>query len=116
MRKTSIEKKSSGRTIGKSISRKTSFIVQDTILDRKKALHIADLSASDYFGEFALLVNMKRSATVITSEKTIVMKLTKEHFNNFLKVQPEIRGRLEVRVLHTHTHTHVQIHIYLPIN
>jgi hypothetical protein len=62
----------------------------------KRDRKLATLVAGDYFGEEALLTNKRRSATVSAVEKTLLLVLTKEAYDEVLKIAPKLRANLEV--------------------
>jgi len=59
---------------------------------------VALLVSGDYFGEEALLVHRRRSATVTTSEETRVFTLTYDQFRALLRHIPKLRPNFEVTV------------------
>lgn len=61
----------------------------------EKDLVLAYLREGQYFGEMALLHDEKRSASVIASTDTEIIRITKEDFNSLLTTYPGIRRQLE---------------------
>jgi hypothetical protein len=60
---------------------------------------LATFVAGDYFGEESVLVNRhRRTATVTTTEETLVLVLTREHFRQLLKQAPGLRINFVVTV------------------
>ena len=58
-------------------------------LDGKKVF-VRHLGKGSYFGEMSLLTGDKRTATVITEEKTVLFKLSKKDFGYTLSKNPAI--------------------------
>lgn len=50
-----------------------------------------DITTGMYFGEIALMMDMPRTATITATDDTLLLKLKKEDFQNFLKGQPELQ-------------------------
>ncbi len=53
-------------------------------------IRLAVLADGDYFGEMSLIDNMPRSANVITIEESIILRLSRNDFNVFLKERPQV--------------------------
>ena len=52
---------------------------------------LAMLTRNDWFGEIALLEDTRRTATAKAFEGSLVLSITREKFNQFLKVVPHFR-------------------------
>ena len=64
-------------------------------LERKDSdIIVADLKSGDYFGETALFVNINRTSTIRTSEKSLFVTVGKKTFENFCAVCPEIKEKM----------------------
>jgi CRP-like cAMP-binding protein len=90
-------------TVG-SIGDKFFIIAQgavDVKIDTKEGqFKIDHLEEGSYFGEMALLAEARnRSATVITTKPTVLLSLSVESFQKFLKVAPELKPIIESKVL-----------------
>ncbi len=60
---------------------------------------LATFVAGDYFGEESVIVNHhRRTATVTSTEETVVLVLTREQFHNLLKRAPGLRSNVAVTV------------------
>mmetsp|Transcript_64768 Transcript_64768/g.76038 ORF Transcript_64768/g.76038 Transcript_64768/m.76038 type:complete len:613 (+) Transcript_64768:81-1919(+) len=57
---------------------------------------IADLKNGDYFGETALMIDVPRTTTVKTKQKSLFLVLDKNDFENFLMVCPIKESMLQV--------------------
>jgi len=57
----------------------------------KALVPVESLGAGSYFGEMGLVVNETRSATVATSEKSLFVRISKENFEKFISVAPQIK-------------------------
>lgn len=57
---------------------------------------IAVLHAGNYFGEIALMVDMPRTASVLSMQDCLLLVLKKSEFTNFLQVAPFLRDRFEL--------------------
>ena len=56
---------------------------------------MATLKKGDYFGETALMVNIPRTTTVTTKEKSLFVTIGKHEFHNFLRVVPDVNYRMQ---------------------
>eukprot|EP00736_Rhodelphis_marinus_P005651 Rmarinus@m.28128 len=72
------------------------FILRGSVsVTNKKAGTLREMKAGSCFGELALLHAVPRTATVTTSEDTLLFKLASENFNNFLNIAPEFKSFVE---------------------
>jgi len=71
-------------------------ITQTLRNDQKKEL--ASLVGGDYFGEEALFVGRKRSATITAADKTFIFSLTRSEFNQLIKRFPRMKAAFEVSI------------------
>lgn len=55
---------------------------------------LASMKAGDYFGETALMVNIPRTTTVRTRDKSLFLTIDKVAFHNFLRVCPDVKDRM----------------------
>ena len=62
----------------------------------EEVVKLDTLGPGSYFGEMALVVDEPRSATITAAERTLLVRISKQHFDAFLKVPPAI----EEKVLH----------------
>ncbi|MEN6393376.1 MAG: cyclic nucleotide-binding domain-containing protein [Anaerolineaceae bacterium] len=67
-----------------------------TKADRHRQRVLAILSEGDYFGEEALLYDRPRSASAVALEKTVLLCLNSEHFNELLREYPLIHRNLSI--------------------
>ena len=51
-----------------------------------KSIVVANLSSGDYFGETSILINVNRTSTVKTNEKSLFVTVEKKMFDNFSKL------------------------------
>ncbi len=58
----------------------------------KEQMLINSLKKNHYFGEVALIDSLPRSASVITKEDSVILRLRKKSLDKFLKNNPEIEG------------------------
>jgi hypothetical protein len=65
--------------------------VKVTRMVKQREQELATLIAGDYFGEEALLPTQRRSATVITQESVVLLKLSSSSFKELLKKYPHIK-------------------------
>jgi len=56
---------------------------------------LAILDDGDYFGEIALIRNIRRTATVTTLTPCVLLTLHREHFRNLLQRAPHVREAIE---------------------
>ena len=76
------------------------FIVLDGRLDvytgsTGSDLPLASLGSGDYFGELAALIRMKRIATVISTEDTLLACIKRHDFRSFLTIMPDVRTAMD---------------------
>ena len=58
---------------------------------------MAILKEGDYFGEVALIKNVKRTASVLSTEYCAVYVLNKQDFNEILSIYPEFAEEIKQR-------------------
>lgn len=51
---------------------------------------LAVLRKGDFFGEMSLFMKKPRSATVITSEETVVLEITQENVYEVIRLNPQV--------------------------
>ena len=61
----------------------------------KERVLLATLKKGDYFGETALMVNIPRTTTVTTNEKSLFVTIGKHEFHNFIRVCPDVNFRMQ---------------------
>jgi CRP-like cAMP-binding protein len=95
----------SGQTVftAGSVGDKFYIIAQgsvDVYIDTKEGqCKIDHLAEGSYFGEMALLAEARnRSATVTTTNRTVLLTLSSESFQKFLKVAPELKPMIESKI------------------
>jgi hypothetical protein len=66
--------------------------------EKGKDKQIATLVANDYFGELALIDRRRRSATASALTDTVLLILSREHFQKLLKLTPQFKLNLDVAV------------------
>ena len=64
--------------------------IEKTFTDLKRKKTLAILEAGDFFGEMALITNNKRSATAITKQESVLIKIEKTDFIKMLKVSSSL--------------------------
>jgi len=57
----------------------------------RNAIHLATLKAGEWFGEIALLESTRRTATVTTTQDCLLLFLSRERFDRFCELAPELR-------------------------
>ncbi|MCL4528976.1 MAG: cyclic nucleotide-binding domain-containing protein [Chloroflexi bacterium] len=72
--------------------------VRITQTRHNEQMELASLVGGDYFGEEALYVSRKRSATITASETTFIFSLTREEFNKLIKRFPRMKAAFEVSI------------------
>ncbi len=70
------------------------LIVDGAATVTKKGRTINQLGAGEFLGEIALLLDVPRTATVTTSEETVVLVLTDRAFRRLAERMPSIRASL----------------------
>ncbi len=58
--------------------------------ENEDEIQLAVLADGDYFGEMSLIDNMPRSANIITLEESIIFRLTRKDFNNYMDNRPDV--------------------------
>jgi CRP-like cAMP-binding protein len=51
---------------------------------------VANLEKGDFFGEMSLFLKEPRSASVVTSEETVLLEINQSNFYEMIEVNPEI--------------------------
>lgn len=59
---------------------------------------IASLGPGDFFGELALMDEERRTASVIATESTTVIVMTRQAFDSMAREMPEVAQRIRERV------------------
>jgi CRP-like cAMP-binding protein len=72
--------------------------VRITQMRRNEQRELASLVGGDYFGEEALYVGRKRSASITAAEKTFIFSLTRQDFNQLIKRFPKMRAAFEISI------------------
>lgn len=76
------------------------FIVLDGHLDvftsgNGEVLPLATLGPGDYFGELAALIRIKRIATVLSTEDTLLASIKRHDFRSFMTIMPDVRTAMD---------------------
>ena len=58
-------------------------------------MQLATLNDNDFFGETALMVSIPRTTTVKCTKKSLLVTVCKQEFQNFLKVCPSVKEKME---------------------
>lgn len=69
-------------------------IVEGAAVVRRKGRKVATVEAGDFLGEIALLANVPRSATVVTTEQTRLLVITDRAFRSLLRDTPSISTKV----------------------
>lgn len=72
--------------------------VKITRMQHNEPKELASLVGGDYFGEEALYVGRRRSATITAAEKTFIFSITREDFNQLIKRFPRMKAAFEVSI------------------
>ncbi|MBI3740052.1 MAG: cyclic nucleotide-binding domain-containing protein [Chloroflexi bacterium] len=72
--------------------------VKITQMRRKGIVELASLVNGDYFGEEALFIGRRRSATITAVEKTSMFSLTRPEFNELIKRFPKLKVAFETSI------------------
>lgn len=78
------------------------FIIDGQVeiyLEENDHTHLANLGAGEYFGEMSVLTGESASASVITTERTTVLKMPRHIFLQLIKICPELNNELMQRLL-----------------
>lgn len=99
---------SAGTTIFKQGEKADSFYmildgsVKVVRLHNGKTRDLAMLVKGDYFGEEALITHHPRSATIVASADTTLLRLTSAQFNQIVRSTPHLRDNLIVAISSRH--------------
>jgi len=69
-----------------------------TQMRRNETVELASLVNGDYFGEEALFINRKRSATIRAAEKTFLFFISRKEFNELIRRFPRLRAGFEISI------------------
>lgn len=58
-------------------------------------LPLATLGPGDYFGELAALIRIKRIATVLSTEDTLLASIKRHDFRSFMTIMPDVRAAMD---------------------
>ena len=58
-------------------------------------LPLATLGPGDYFGELAALIRIKRIATVVSDEDTLLASIKRHDFRSFMTIMPDVRTAMD---------------------
>ena len=58
-------------------------------------LPLATLGQGDYFGELAALIRIKRIATVVSTEDTLLASIKRHDFRSFMTIMPDVRFAMD---------------------
>lgn len=73
--------------------------IGSTFSRRRKSSLLGSLNAGNYFGEMALVSDSPRSATVIATNKTILLSMGKESFHNIFASNENALAEFNLRIL-----------------
>ena len=65
-------------------------------LERKQKKHLIDLVSGDYFGEGGLASRQRRSASIISQEPVVLLKISRSKFEELVKKFPKIKVNFNV--------------------
>ncbi len=78
-----------------------------------KVEEVARMSAGKYFGEIALVRDAPRTATVVSSKRSVLLMISKENFVRFFARVPEAIADFEVKL--ARADCHLKSVLYHPI-
>lgn len=61
----------------------------------KENIEVCHLNEGDYFGEFALILDIPRTASVVAITHCKILRLDRDHFNKVLKYYPDVKRQME---------------------
>ena len=69
-------------------------VVEGGAVVRRKGRKVATVESGDFLGEIALLANVPRSATVVTTEESRLLVITDRAFRSLLRDAPSISAKV----------------------
>lgn len=78
------------------------FIVKggvDVFVDDDATVKVAEKRVGDYFGEVALVLDEARTAWVVTNSYCVLAQLTKDAFQEFTQLAPEVRTSMLEKIV-----------------
>jgi CRP/FNR family transcriptional regulator, cyclic AMP receptor protein len=69
-------------------------IVDGAAVVRRKGRKVAEMGSGDFLGEIALLANVPRSATVVTTKESRVLVITDRAFRSLLRDAPSMSVKI----------------------
>jgi len=73
----------------------------DVIIEKKESgqkVKVTTIGPGKYFGEIALVTDSPRTATIVTSSRTILLSITKEKFEQFFSENPEAYADFAIKL------------------
>lgn len=72
--------------------------LEATVMHETKKLVLGTIGPGQYFGEIALVSNQCRSATVTTTSRCVLLKITKAQFDEFFEKAPEANSDFQMKL------------------
>lgn len=72
--------------------------LEATVMHETKKLVLGSMGPGQYFGEIALVSNQCRSATVTTTSRCVLLKITKAQFDEFFEKAPEANSDFQMKL------------------
>lgn len=84
--------------------------LEATVMHDKKKLVLGSMGPGQYFGEIALVSNQCRSATVTTTSRCVLLKITKAQFDEFFEKAPEANSDFQMKLSGYHVELKVLLY------
>ena len=72
-----------------------------TVQEKKRSVYICTIGAGEVFGEAGLFIRVKRTDNITTSGGTVLLRIRREEFNQFIRKYPSTGNKLLMVIIYS---------------